>query len=78
MAFKLEFEELLKKNPITDNDRKDLISLFEFAQYLFDNDDNLTKTLNLNKSAKEKLKQRMEETFGFDLRSKSGENLIWS
>lgn len=67
MAFKFEFEELLKIYPITDNDRKDLIRLFEFAQYLFDNDDNLTKTLNLNKNAKEKLKQRMEDTFGFEI-----------
>ena len=67
MAFKFEIAELLSKHSITEGDQKNLIRLFEFTQYLYDIDENLTKNLNLNKKAKDQLKQRMEEMFGISV-----------
>ena len=64
MTFKFEIADLLSKHTLSEGDQKNLIRLFEFTQYLFDNDENLTKNLNLNKNAKDQLKQRMEEMFG--------------
>ena len=40
-----------------------ILSVFEFTQYLLDDDDNLTKSANLTASAKDKLDKRIEELF---------------
>jgi hypothetical protein len=63
MSGKFEIGELLNKYPLDELVKDNLARLFEFTQYLFDNDENLTKTLNLTKSAKDVLIERIQEMF---------------
>jgi hypothetical protein len=63
MTGKFELSELLKKYPVDDLVKDNIARLFEYTQYLFDNDENLTKTMNLTKTAKESLIERIEEMF---------------
>ncbi|MFX1286446.1 MAG: hypothetical protein ACFFB5_22615 [Promethearchaeota archaeon] len=53
--------ELFASNPdLTEK----AIQIFDFIQFLLDNDQNLTKTGNLNIGAKNLLHSRIEEIFG--------------
>lgn len=64
MSVNLQISDKLKEEPeLSRREKRNLTRLFEFTQYLFDNDANLTKTLNLTKSAKEQLIARIQETF---------------
>ena len=42
-------------------------SIFEYTQFLLDDDDNLTKTGNLNKSARDLLRKRSCELLDIDI-----------
>ena len=56
----IEQDTLIKKNPEL---KSKVISLFDFTQYLLDDDQNLTKTGNLTSAAKSKMDERIEELF---------------
>ena len=63
MSVNFDIAENLKKKEIPKREKRKLIRLYEFTQYLFDNDENLTKTMNLKKGAREELLQRIDELF---------------
>ena len=54
---------LSKHNDLTEGDIKNASQVLDFVQYLLDDDDNLTKTFNLSKEAKDKLTDRIIEVF---------------
>ncbi len=62
MASNLDFSSFLDGEHLDEGTKRDLISLFEYAQYLFDEDVNLTKTMNLTKKARDMLLDRIKET----------------
>ncbi|MBD3256726.1 MAG: hypothetical protein GF383_16650, partial [Candidatus Lokiarchaeota archaeon] len=49
MSIKFEILDLLADFKLKDKDIHNLSQLFKFTQYLYDNEENLTKTLNLVK-----------------------------
>ncbi len=63
MSLNFDIAELLKDADLKRRERDQLVRLFEFTQYLYDNDENLTKTLNLTKTAKDQLLSRIDEFF---------------
>ena len=63
MSFKFNISEILNKFELTDREKSNLVRLFEFTNYLYDNEENLTKTFNLVKDAKSKLIERLQEMF---------------
>jgi len=64
MAIKFEISEILNQfELITDRDKKNLAQLFEFTKYLYDNEENLTKTMNLVKKARDQIIERIQEMF---------------
>ena len=63
MAIKFEISEILNQFELTDRDKKNLAQLFEFTKYLYDNEENLTKTMNLVKKAREQIIERILEMF---------------
>ena len=64
MSVNLQISDKINEEPdLTRREKRNLTRLFEFTQYLFDNDKNLTKTLNLTKNAREQLIARIQETF---------------
>ena len=74
MSFKFNISEILnqlgeKKGEIqlSEWEIKNLVRLFEYTNYLYDDEENLTKTFNLVKKAREKLYERIEEMFEADL-----------
>ena len=73
MSINFEISEILKDFDITERDKKNLSQLFEFAKYLYDNEENLTKTMNLVKKAKDQIIERIEEMFETDLHENEGE-----
>jgi len=58
-----EITEILSKFELNDRERNNLARLFEFTNYLYDEEKNLTKTLNLLKKAKDELIERIQEMF---------------
>jgi hypothetical protein len=58
--------------------RPDLIEpargIFRFAQYLLDEEENLTRTGNLTGAAKDQLRARTLELLGLDARATSGDD----
>ena len=48
MAIKFEISEILNQFELADRDKKNLAQLFEFTKYLYDNEENLTKTFILH------------------------------
>ena len=63
MAIKFEISEILNLFELTDRDNKNLAQLFEFTKYLYDNEENLTKTMNLVKKARDQIIERIQEMF---------------
>jgi len=63
MGVNLEISEILKKFKLKDKEKSNLARLFDFTNYLLDNESNLTKTLNLVKKAREQLLERIQELF---------------
>ncbi|MHA2182294.1 MAG: hypothetical protein ACXAAH_12825 [Promethearchaeota archaeon] len=58
-----EIADILSKFKLSDRDKKNLSQLFEFTKYLYDNEENLTKTMNLVKKAKDQIIERIQEMF---------------
>ncbi len=58
-----EITEILSKFELNDREKNNLARLFEFTNYLYDDEKNLTKTLNLLKKAKDELIERIQEMF---------------
>ena len=61
-------KDLLKESPdaVEHNLVEPLADVFSYTQYLLGDDENLTKIGNLNSSAKELLRSRILECFGFE------------
>jgi hypothetical protein len=66
MSLNFDIAELLKDVDLKRREKDQLVRLFEYTQYLYDNDENLTKTLNLTKTAKDQLISRIDEVFEKD------------
>ena len=58
-----EITQILSKFELNDREKNNLARLFEFTNYLYDDEKNLTKTLNLLKKAKDELIERIQEMF---------------
>ena len=67
MSFNFNITEILGKFDLNEREKNNLDRLFDFTNYLFDDEDNLTKTFNLVKKAREQLEERIEEMFESDL-----------
>ncbi len=67
MSVKFEISEILDEFELGDREKNNLARLFDFTNYLFDDENNLTKTQNLVKKAKEQLIERIQEMFEADL-----------
>jgi len=63
MAIRFEISEILNQFDLTERDKKNLSQLFEFTKYLYDNEENLTKTMNLVKKARDQITERIQEMF---------------
>jgi hypothetical protein len=63
MGVNFEITEILSKFNLKDRDKKNLVNLFEFTNYLFDDEKNLTKTMNLLKKANDQILERIQEMF---------------
>ena len=67
MSLKFNISEILSKFELDERDKRNLIRIFDFANFLYDDEQNLTKTFNLIKKAREKLRERIQEMFESDL-----------
>lgn len=63
MGVNLEISEILNKFKLNEREKSNLARLFDFTNYLLDDESNLTKTLNLVKKAREQLIERIQELF---------------
>ena len=63
MSVQFNIAEILSRFELTEREKNNLIRLFDFTNYLYDDEDNLTKTFNLTKKAKEALNERIQEMF---------------
>jgi hypothetical protein len=68
MEFKFSISDILENFELEENEKENLVSLFEFTNYLFDDEENLTKTFKLAKKAREKLGSRIEEMFESEIK----------
>lgn len=64
---KFDISVIIEEFDLDPAEKQNLVRLFEFCQYLFDNDENLTKTMNLVKQGREQLVARMKELFEYQL-----------
>jgi len=67
MSFKFNVSDILSQFELSEQEKNNLVRLFEFTNYLYDDEQNLTKTFNLVKNAREKLHDRIEEMFESEL-----------
>jgi hypothetical protein len=67
MSFKFNISEILTRFELTERERNNLARLFDYTNFLYDDETNLTKTFNLIKGAREKLMERISEMFESDL-----------
>ena len=67
MGIKFEISEILKDFELSERDKKNLSQLFEFTNYLYDSEENLTKTMNLVKTARDQIIERIQEMFEAEL-----------
>jgi len=63
MGINLEISEILNRFELNEREKSNLARLFDFTNYLLDDESNLTKTLNLVKKAREQLIERIQELF---------------
>lgn len=66
MSFKFNISNILSQFELSEREKTNLVRLFDFTNYLYDDENNLTKTFNLVKSAREKLIERIQELFESD------------
>ena len=76
MSSKFNISEIFDNFQINMNEKAELIRLFEFTQYLYGDDSNLTKTSNLTKKAKDQLIERIQETFEINLSDENDNSLM--
>jgi hypothetical protein len=76
MKFQFNISNILNKFELSKREKENLISLFEFTNYLYDDEDNLTKTFKLRKNAKEKLEEKIIEMFEMELKEFSSEEEV--
>jgi len=67
MSFKFNISEILTRFELSERERSNLARLFDYTNFLYDDETNLTKTFNLVKDAREKLMERIKEMFESDL-----------
>jgi hypothetical protein len=67
MSFKFNISEILTGFELSERERSNLARLFDYTNFLYDDETNLTKTFNLVKGAREKLMERISEMFESDL-----------
>ena len=67
MSFKFNISEILTRFELSERERSNLARLFDYTNFLYDDETNLTKTFNLVKDAREKLIERIREMFESDL-----------
>jgi len=67
MSFKFDLSKIMAQFELSEEERNDLIRLFEFTNYLYDDENNLTKTFKLVKDARMQLHQRIKEIFESDI-----------
>ena len=67
MSFKFNISEILTRFELSERERSNLARLFDYTNFLYDDETNLTKTFNLVKDAREKLMERIREMFESDL-----------
>ena len=63
MKFTSNISDILDEFDLSEREKENLVSLFEFTNYLYDDEDNLTKLFNLRKHAREQLMARISEMF---------------
>jgi len=63
MKFTSNISDILDDFDLSEREKENLVSLFEFTNYLYDDEDNLTKLFNLRKPAREQLMTRISEMF---------------
>ena len=63
MGINLEISKILNRFKLNEREKSNLARLFDFTNYLLDDESNLTKTLNLVKKAREQLIERIQELF---------------
>ena len=61
MSVKFNISDILTRFELTERERGNLARLFDFTNFLYDDEVNLTKTFNLVKEAREKLVERIQE-----------------
>lgn len=67
MSFNFKIADILKQFELNERDLNNLTRLFDFTNFLYDDEKNLTKTFNLVKNAREKLAERIQEMFESEL-----------
>lgn len=67
MKFTSDISKILDQFELNDSEKENLVSLFDFTNYLYDDDDNLTKIFNLRKHAREKLIEKIKEMFELEI-----------
>ena len=61
------FDDLLKDIDIRSDEAVSAKELFQYAQFLLDKDENLTRTGNLNSSAKDLLRKRLASVLNIEM-----------
>ena len=75
MSFKFNISDILTCFELSERERSNLARLFDYTNFLYDDETNLTKTFNLVKEAREKLMERIKEMFESDLFEDESEEL---
>ena len=73
MSFKFNISDILTCFELSERERSNLARLFDYTNFLYDDETNLTKTFNLTKDAREKLMERIKEMFESDLFEEASE-----
>jgi hypothetical protein len=67
MKFQFNISDILDNFELDPREKENLVSLFEFTNYLYDDEDNLTKTFKLRKKARVKLTEKIKEMFELEI-----------
>ena len=76
MSLKFNISEILSQFELSEREKSNLKRLFDYTNYLYDDEENLTKIFNLVKVAKDKLNERIKEMFESDLIDDLEEDII--
>lgn len=67
MKFTSNISEILDTFELTNREKENLVALFNYTNYLYDDDENLTKIFNLRKHARLQLIEKIKEMFESEL-----------